>query len=156
MTMSHLFWEFNGRIPRKLYILSSLFLMFFGGGLSYFLSPFFGLTLEEYLGGITLKTLSFNVIMNGLFFWPNLAIGYKRLHDLGFSGKLFGALYISILILYCLAALGSFSDDPLKNETFVYINFIFTFILFIFLIFMIFMRGSRRENQYGPDLTGYY
>lgn len=152
MTMSQLFWEFNGRIPRKIYILSSLFLMLLGGGISYLLLPVFGLTMEEYIGEPTLKALTFNVMMNALFFWPNLAVGYKRMHDLGWSGKFFGFLYLMLLLLYLLAAVGFFSDNPMQNTTFLNGNFLLTIGLFMLLIPLIFFRGTKGENVYGPEL----
>lgn len=156
MTMSQLFWEFDGRISRKIYILSTLFLMFFAGGLSLLLIPVFELTIEDFKGDPTIKLLSLSMLMTALLFWPTIALGYKRLHDLGYSGKLYGFLNLAILLLFLFASLGSFSDTPAQDKMFVGWSNLLNLLHTAFLIVLVFIRGTRGPNNYGPDDTDYY
>ena len=156
MTISQLFWEFDGRISRKLFILGSLFLLFLGGALSLLLIPLFGLSVEDFKGAQTLKLLSLSMMINALFFWPTIALGYKRMHDLGVSGKFYGFLNLVILLLYVFASFGGFTDNPGQDKSFIgwtnVLNLIFTVVFLV----LVFARGTRGPNAYGPDMTEAY
>lgn len=156
MTMSQLFWEFDGRISRKLFILSSLFLLFLGGGLSLFLIPAFGLTIEDFKGAPTLKLLTLSMMVNALFFWPTIALGYKRMHDLGYSGKFYGFLNLAILLLYVFAAFGQFSENPIENKSFVGFSNILNLVFTVVFLALVFVRGTKGPNSYGTDMTDAY
>lgn len=156
MTMSQLFWEFDGRISRKLFILSSLFLLFLGGGLSLFLIPAFGLTIEDFKGAPTLKLLNLSMMVNALFFWPTIALGYKRMHDLGYSGKFYGFLNLAILLLYVFAAFGQFSENPIENKSFVGFSNVLNLVFTVVFLALVFVRGTKGPNSYGADMTDAY
>ena len=156
MTISQLFWEFDGRISRKLFILGSLFLLFLGGGLSLLLIPLFGLTVEDLKGTPNIKLLSFSMMMNALFFWPTIALGYKRMHDLGVSGKFYGFLNLVILLLYVFASFGVFSENPVQDKSFVAWSNILNLIFTVVFLVLVFARGTRGANSYGPDMTDAY
>lgn len=153
MTVNELFLGFSGRIPRKVFILGFLFLFSLQVGVSYILLQTVGLTLEEYLKKITQKTLTFDLIANGLFLWPNLAIGVKRLHDFGWSGRLFIFVHAGLILAYLLAVLGAFGPDPGESRNFWTMVRILGLASFAFFVAMLFVRGHRGENDFGRELS---
>ena len=156
MTISQLFWEFDGRISRKLFLLGSLFLLFLGGALSLILIPLFGLSLEDFNGTPSTKLLSVSMTVNALFFWPTIALGYKRMHDLGVSGKFYGFLNLVLLFLYLLASFGAFGENPAQARNFVGWFNVLNLIFSVMFLVLVFVRGTRGPNAYGPDMTDAY
>lgn len=151
MTMNELFFDFSGRIPRRLFIIGFLFLFCLQVGASYILLQMVGLTLEEYMEKVSRNTLIFDLVANGLFLWPNLAIGVKRLHDFEWSGRLFVLVHIGLMVTYLIAVLGAFGDLPGESSNYWAIVRVLGLASFVFFIAMLFVRGTSGNNQFGRD-----
>jgi uncharacterized membrane protein YhaH (DUF805 family) len=149
--MNELFLDFNGRIPRKIYIVSFFFLFCLQVGASYILLQLVGLTLEEYMQKVSRKTLTFDFVSNGLFLWPNLAIGVKRLHDFAWSGRLFVIVHGALMLVYLIAILGAFGETPGQSANFWGVVRVLGLASFVFFVAMLFVRGTDGNNQYGRD-----
>ena len=152
MTMNELFFDFSGRIPRKIFILGFFFLFCLQVGVSYMLLKMVGLSLESYLAKVTQQTLLFDLVANGLFLWPNMAIGVKRLHDFGWSGMIFVMIHVCLMVTYLLAVLGAFTENPGENSNYWGIIRVLGFGSFVFFVAMLAMRGTVGNNRFGGEL----
>lgn len=151
MTINALFLDFNGRIPRRLYILGFLFLFCLRSGISIMLLKAFGVTLDEKLTKITQQTMVFEFFVTTLFLWPNMALGVKRLHDLGWSASYYWVVNLTLSGVYLMAAVGAFTQTPSENAAFLTcINFL-ALASFGFFVVMLALRGTNGENRFGPD-----
>ena len=151
MTLYQLFFQFYGRIPRKLFIFSFLFLFCLQISAASWLLQFTELTTQDYIKRISPKSLGFDLMINVLFIWPQLAIAVKRLHDIGWSGLGYVVLYLSLLLLYFLGLTGAFTSAPQEHSGFMGSVAILGLASLVFLVMMVFIPGVRGDNQFGPD-----
>ena len=151
MTMQHLFFQFHGRIPRRIFIFGFLFLFCLQVGSSYLLLKIVGLSVEDYLRRVTPQTLTFDLLANVIFVWPNLAIGIKRLHDIGWPGSGYVGVYGGLLLIYLLGVMGVYTDNPNESSSFWSSIAVMGLASFVFFVVMVFVPGKRGANQFGPD-----
>lgn len=154
MTIQELFSQFKGRISRKIYINSFLFLFCLQIGISYFLLQSMGLTLETYMKKVTPHTLSFDFLSYAIFFWPTLAIGVKRLQDLGWSSGGYIILYTALVLMHLLGALqafGIFLSDGAVSSGFKSMIGMLGLGSLAFFVIMVFFPGTQGDNKYGAD-----
>lgn len=151
MTMQQLLFDFEGRIPRQWFILAFLFLLCLQFSTSIVLMHMMEISPEAAWNKITREKLGFELIANAPFIWPNVAIGVKRLHDIGWFGAGYVFVYVGLMVLYLLGFLGAFSDQPGENASFWQFVMMFGFASFILLILMVFVPGSKGDNRFGPQ-----
>lgn len=151
MTMQWLFFEFRGRINRKIYIFAFLFLFCLQIGSSYLLLRLMGLSIQTYLAKVTTYTLTFDFISNLIFFWPTLAIGVKRLQDIGWSGGGYFFVYSALILTNLLGALGTFSASPGGSTEFKSLVGMLALGSLAFFVIMVFFPGSKGKNGYGAE-----
>lgn len=149
--MHKLFFQFDGRIERKLFIFSFLFLFCLQIAAASWLLQFTELTTQDYIKRISPKSLGFDLMINVLFIWPQLAIAVKRLHDIGWSGLGYVVLYLSLMLLYFLGLTGVFSSAPQEHSGFMGSVAVLGLASLVFLVMMVFIPGVRGDNQFGPD-----
>jgi len=150
MSIPQLFFGFAGRIPRRTFIFCTLFLLALNFALTYLLLPLFDFSVQTYLDDTTLKSWELDSIVFGMLFWPDLAISYKRLHDLGMSGKIYGVFSLLCLSFFFATSQGVFTNNPLDNNIFLICLSALGFIILAFLAVMIFKKGQPHENRWGP------
>ncbi len=151
MTMQQLFFRFEGRIPRQIFILGYLFLFCLQVGSSFFLLRLSGLTIEDYMKQVTQATLGFDLMSNLIFSWSHLALGIKRLHDVGWSGMSYLAVYCALMLVYLMALMGVFSITPNENSTFWGMVSLLGMASFVFFAIMVLLPGVKGDNGYGSD-----
>jgi len=151
MTMQQLFFGFNGRISRQIFILGYLLLFCLQVGTSLFLLRLSGLTVEAYMKQVTQVTLGFDLVSNLIFSWSHLALGLKRLHDIGWTGMGYLAVYCGLMLVYLFALLGAFSITPNENSTFWSMVSLLSMASFVFFVIMVLLPGEKGHNGYGPD-----
>ncbi len=150
MSILHLFFGFSGRITRRTFIFCFLALLALNFALTYLFLPLFDLTVQTYLDDKTLKNWTLDSIIFGILFWPDLAISYKRLHDLGVSGKVYGVFSLLCLSFFFATSQEIFTNNPLDNNVFLICLFALVLIIVAFLAVMIFKKGQPHENRWGP------
>ncbi len=156
MSIPQLFFGFAGRISPRTFIFCFLGLLTLNFILTFLLLPIYDLTFTSYMDDtFPEKKSELDLLVAGLFFWPNLVIGYKRLHDLGFSGKAFGLFYLCTLLIRLdfatgtnLLVLASSSDTNLL--LLIGFEIVLDVIGIAFLTVMIFKKGQPHENRWGP------
>ncbi len=159
MTMQDLFLQFNGRISRKIFIFASLFLFFLQSALTFVALNMMGISigdfqdLEDYQKRILPEMIPINLLFSLLFLWPSLALGVKRLQDIGWSGRFYVMLCVSLVVLYFIAVMGmsgsgSGGAGDLNLGLISVINLL-VLGTYIFLVIMVFWPGSDGRNQYG-------
>lgn len=160
MTLSWLFFHFHGRIPRKIFILASLLLFFLQSALSFVFLNMVGVSLEDfqsledYKREVLPHLIPLNLISSVVFLWPNLAIGVKRLQDIGWSGRVYGLLCVSLLLLYVIGVMGASGSGDAAPINLGLLSLINLLVLgtYVFLIIMIFWPGPKERNRYGDPL----
>ncbi len=150
MTVQQLFFQFDGRIPRQLFILGFLFLFCLQVSTSVVLLHIVDLQVDLYLKKVTQQTLGFDLLANAAFIWPNLALGVKRLHDIGWYGTAYVVVYLGLMLLYLLGFLGAFSDNPAENISFWQLVFMMGTASFILFLLMVFLPSKEGPNKFGP------
>ena len=150
MSILQLFFGFAGRIPRRTFIFRFLGLLALNFALTYLLLPLFDLSVQTYLNDTSLNSWKLDTIVSGIFFWPDLAIAYKRLHDLGISGKIYGVFSLLCLLFFFASSQGVFTNDPLDNNVALICLLTLGLILLAFLAVMIFKKGQPHDNRWGP------
>ncbi len=151
MTMMQLFFGFSGRISRKLFFFSYALLVVLSLLLTYLLLPVFDYNFATYWEDETYRAWQLDALVAGLFFWPDLALNYKRFHDLGWSGKPYGFFSLTALIFMFLTSLRVFSDLPFDN---IYFGFTISLLAIVFLAVLyitFFKKGQAGANHYGPN-----
>ena len=109
---AHLFWlffRFSGRISRGAFFLAGLLLAIIQ---AFFLYRF-ALAPEESPEG-RMWASAFTAIMF-VSLWSSVALGAKRLHDMGRPGILAAALFIPIVSIIAFIALCAFPGTPGAN-----------------------------------------
>ena len=159
MTMQELFFKFNGRIPRKVFIFASLFLFFLQSALTFVALNMMGVSigdfqdLEDYQKRILPEMIPINLFFSLLFLWPSLALGVKRLQDIGWSGRFYVMLCVSLVVLYFIAVMGmsGASSDGTASVNLGLLSVINLLVLgtYVFLVIMVFWPGSDGRNSFG-------
>lgn len=147
--MTAFFFSFSGRIANWPYLLGFVFLLVIRVLLTIGLIKIYGLELADYLSKDTAVYLEVEAIVNGLLFWPLLALGYKRLHDLGLSGKVFGLSCLFYLLVVFFGSQG-LPDQPMQSIWFLFALLISFSIRACFIIYLIYQPGEEQVNRYGP------
>lgn len=140
-----LFFSFNGRIRRSHYWIGWAIV---------------------FVASLVLALIPFLNVLGLLLYWPHLAIGVKRLHDMGKTGWLIAIPYVVQIIaaIYLFGTIGFavFADpDRLENmppeEALALMGPGFGALMLSFVValgFWIWMgvaEGQRGTNKYGPD-----
>lgn len=154
MSVVQLFFGFSGRLSRREFIFGYLFLFALSLGVTALLLPLYGFTLETYFQDEGVRIFQIDLLVAGLFLWPDLALGYKRFHDWGWSGKPYGVFSVAILLWSFIGASGFVSEKPLENDLFLYAGSLILLFIVVMLGLMIFKKGRRGDNQYGADPLG--
>lgn len=149
MSVQHLFFNFDGRIPRQIFILGFFFLFCLQISTSVVLLYIVDLPIDLYLKKVTQQTLGFDLLANLLFIWPNLAIGVKRLHDIGWSGAGYVMIYSGLMLIYLLGFLGAFGESPGEVARFWQLIYLLGFSSFILFLLMVFLPGTKGDNRFG-------
>ena len=79
MTITDLFFRFEGRINRTQFWLAGALLLMLELALLYLLCLLNNVSFYDHITTLTPQTLLFGALTMGLLTWPNLAVGYKRL-----------------------------------------------------------------------------
>jgi uncharacterized membrane protein YhaH (DUF805 family) len=139
MSVPQLLFSFQGRINRAKYWLIailSLVVMVLVGSAAFFLFAMGG-------GGFILGSVLMFAVGIGAI-WIGLAVGAKRLHDLGKSAWWLLLFYV---VPGVLQGIGDRLDVPLA-----YVFYLPAFGIWLWaLIELGFLRGTQGPNQYGPD-----
>lgn len=121
-------------------------------------SMFAGMILSAVLSGLSAETrgwaqLAFGLVVTLLFLWPILAVGVRRAHDRGASGKWFVLFYVSSVVLNLWSAGMDMRGVPMESAESTVVALLgllfFVFWLF-FLVTLGFLPGRREPNAYGP------
>jgi uncharacterized membrane protein YhaH (DUF805 family) len=150
--LANLWFSFRGRASRSDYWVRFVFLSLVLLIVAYFADAFAGTE-----GAIIL-------VWQVAMLWPAFAVGVKRFHDRGKSGRSF--VYLECALL-ALALLATFAATPVKMaqddgvqppSLYVGIMFASTIAACLLLIYLIVALGIRKgmagPNQYGPDPSG--
>ncbi len=144
----NLFFSFNGRIRRTHYWIG--WAIVFVVGLVIGMIPFLG-------------------VLGILLLWPNLAIGVKRLHDMGKTGWLIAIPYVvqMLTVIYVIATIGmaAFADpdgfDDMPPEQALALlgptmgALLIAMVVSIgFWLWMGIAESQRGDNKYGPNPKG--
>ena len=149
MSILQLFFGFTGRIPRRTFFFCFLILLALNVALTYLLLPMFDFSVQTYLDDTRLKSWKLDTIVFAILFWPDIAISYKRLHDLGLSGKIYGIFSLLCLSFFFATSQEIFTNNPLDNNVFLIGLFTLVLIIVAFLAVMIFKKGQPHENRWG-------
>jgi uncharacterized membrane protein YhaH (DUF805 family) len=86
--------------------------------------------------------------------YPEAMVMVKRLHDRNRSGELIGWLFVPYTVLMITNLLGMSGDPDHMGvvETLLFAGI--TIIALAFLVDLGFRRGTRGDNQFGPDPLG--
>lgn len=140
-----LFFSFNGRIRRSHYWIGWAIV---------------------FVASLILAVIPFLNVLGLLFYWPHLAIGVKRLHDMGKTGWLIAIPYVvqiaAAIYLFGSVGFAVFADpDRLENmppeEALALMGPGFGALMLSFVValgFWIWMgvaEGKQGTNKYGPD-----
>ena len=150
MTMQQLFFQFDGRIPRQLFVFGFFFLFCLQVSVSVVLLHMVGLPMDVYMKKVTQQTLGFDLLSNAAFIWPNIALEVKRLHDIGWCGGGYALIYLGLMAVYLLGFLGAFSNTP--GDAPIFWNFVVLlgFASFALFLLMVFVPGMKEGNRFGP------
>lgn len=94
-----LFFKFSGRVSRAAYFLSGLLLAI----IQAFLLYRFTLVPEESIAGQMWAVAFWIVVIVSV--WSSVALGVKRLHDIGRPGILAAALFVPVISIIAFVAL---------------------------------------------------
>ncbi len=148
MTMIELFFSFRGRIQRKLFIIGSLALWSLHVSLFFMMAHHLNMVIDK---TITKQMLMVDTMIEGLLFWPSLALSYKRMHDRNKSGKLFGIAYVTATIMSVPVALGIIDKTLTFSQIYFFAHFVLMIGVLMMFVEMVFYEGTEGQNKYGPD-----
>ena len=104
------FFKWNGRVGRAVYVLAGLLAILLPSFLLYQV-----LLAPEGSPAAQFWTASFSLAFL-VSLWSHLALGAKRLHDLGKPGILSLSLFVPVVSILVFAALCVFPGNPGRNE----------------------------------------
>jgi uncharacterized membrane protein YhaH (DUF805 family) len=85
--------------------------------------------------------------------WPGFAVGFKRYHDRGRSGRAFAVLYglqaVLLIVLLVMSANAVQGDLPGRGQAAV--SFAILVIWLYLLVTVGILKGQPGPNRYGPD-----
>jgi uncharacterized membrane protein YhaH (DUF805 family) len=148
-TLPQLWFSFQGRASRRDYWVRFVFLSIVVTIIAYLVDGIAN------AGGLIL------VIWQLIFLWPTFALGVKRYHDRGKSGRSFVFLECALLALCTVAAIASFpvaraqAAGAQPPSLYVGIMFTATFAIIVLAVYLLVAIGVRKgeagPNRYGPD-----
>lgn len=145
------YFGFSGRASRSEYWFFILFTVLLGIGTSFLDGIVFGLPVsDDVVGPInTLTTLA--------VFIPTLAVGWRRLHDIGRSGWWIGGFFLAVpglavMMFLVILSIGDagFSPAALGYTMPLFVLMLLGFVVY-FIVMLVFMctRGHPGPNHYG-------
>lgn len=147
--MMAFFFSFSGRIARRSFATGFALILMISVVFTLGLVKLFGLNMLDHILSSSLASFQVETIVNGLLFWPLLALGYKRMHDLGKSGKVFGIACFFYLIMVFFGSLGL--PGPSMQSIWFLLALLISFsIRACLIIILILQPGDRQSNEYGP------
>jgi len=152
--LKYLFLSFEGRIGRKWWWLAGLLVFAL-------MVPFHLLAWTLSIGNPDGKGVDFftylehaqipSLFLAVLLFYPMLALYAKRLHDLGHSGKWAFLVMAPGLVFGITEATGMSNATKLEDSFSIIIFTIVMTVSLVATIYFGFVRGTKGDNQYGPD-----
>ena len=132
--------DWTGRACRKEFWGYILFLIIFSAVIGFLVGYFCGF-------GLIFQICS--SIWGVLSFMPWFSLLIRRMHDLGKSGKIIGAILITLNVIGLLVSIMTLTDSTPSNLQ----SFIGTANLILGIVILIIgcIKGQSGENQYGPD-----
>lgn len=155
MNWHFLYTSFDGRINRKPFWLASIGLFVIGIVLG------FVVLMPLSMASPTLGSLA-NLVVSLVFLYPVCALGVKRLHDRGQSGRLMAAFVAPGLVLQVGNLFGLTTREQLvAGQSILMPNMLGMIVSFAALVVGIwalvvlgFLKGSDGTNAYGIDPLG--
>ena len=134
--------DFHGRASRAEYW------MFFG--VTYMVQTLFSVLIAIFQGGNTDSTTPISMIYLVyliVMFIPALAVGVRRLHDIGVSGwYLAGALILSVILAIAIGVAAAMQSNV---EAIVLMILLMILMLAFYIVPM--LKGQPGENKWGPN-----
>ena len=134
--------DFHGRASRAEYW------MFFG--VTYMVQTLFSVLIAIFQGGNTDSTTPMSMIYLVyliVMFLPSLAVGVRRLHDIGVSGwYLAGALVLAVISAFACGVAGALQLNGLAVGL---ISLLMILMLAFYIVPM--LKGQPGENKWGPN-----
>lgn len=141
--MNH-YLSFHGRIGRKVFwlrlLIAYIVLQILGGAGAYFLSP---------LGNQVVQGYSFIIVL--AFLVSQSSLWVRRFHDRNVSGYWYGIVFLFqiLTLLICIYAYA------VKADLMLLLGLFFLLLSVVLLLYVLvwfgFCRGTKGENDYGPD-----
>lgn len=155
------FATFSGRASRREYWLFQLFMLLISFAFQ-ILSSVFALLPGD--GSVVGSSVIFilSVVVSLVLFLPGLAVSVRRLHDIGYSGKLYFLYLIPVLtLLACIPFFITAADtdsferfmNTLSGVGLILVILSFISSIGISILFFVFhcIRGTVGDNKYGAD-----
>ncbi|WP_334175806.1 DUF805 domain-containing protein [Pseudoxanthobacter sp.] len=155
MSLSTLYFSFNGRIGRKAYWLGHIGLTVATAVIAGILLAVWGEALTGAVDGMAFELVSLpagaliaTLVLEIVFTFASLALTVKRLHDRGRTGWV-------ALVFYAPAWLNNILSQSSAEGMVFYLVSVLSLISFLaviwFFIELGFFRGTVGHNEYGPD-----
>jgi len=124
MPLLHIYFDFEGRMNRKSYLLYILLLILM-------MLPFL---IFSFINLQNIKLIIFIMLfLTAATLWPLSAMACKRLHDMGFSG--WHTVWIALLPII---------------DNWIFPNLVLSLINVLVLLCMLFWPGQTLDNRHGP------